>query len=329
MKNTFIFLLLLISLSLQSQIITSTCTGSQSVIEKFKEDATKLAIRRLNQINSRDTIKVIVPNLTLDSVLSALIAVYNVKNFPIRDTIFDILKISANNPLVKGVSITTSDTSWSNQWVMKKTKTGFVGIDTFFDNYKLTLQSYNPPYSSGLFTTPLLLNSKALSDSIKLIKGVQYVTGGFNFDAPDISYEVEPSGNKLLTFSYRWGEYCSHSGCERSRRWKFRIYSDCKVEYLGVLGSLLDLVLSNSENTNINKPIDIYPNPTTNQITISSTYTFQDYAILDISGKTVLKGTLNSKNEIGVSTLTDGLYFLHLKNTSTQARAVGKFVVKH
>jgi Secretion system C-terminal sorting domain len=74
--------------------------------------------------------------------------------------------------------------------------------------------------------------------------------------------------------------------------------------------------------------ITIYPNPTANQINISSTYAFQTYDIIDITGKTVLKGVLNSKNEISVATLPNGLYFLSLHNTITQTRAVGKFVVK-
>jgi hypothetical protein len=332
MKSTLIFLILLISLSLKSQIINSTCTGSQSVIEKFKEDATKLAVRRLFAIKSPDTAKITLPNLALDSTLSALVAVYNVQNLPQRDTIFDILKISANYPLVNRISISSEDTSWLNQWAMKKTNTGFVGIDTFLDKYKFTLRSYFPPsflpWGSGAFTTNLFLNTLALADSINKIKGVRFASSGGGLDSPNITYEVESSGNRILTFDYRWGEVCP-SGCEKSRRWKFRIYPDCKVEYLGASGRLLDLVLSNSENTNINKRIDIYPNPTTNQITISSTYEFQDYAILDITGKTVIKGTLYSKNEIGVSALADGIYFLHLKNTDTQVRAVGKFVVKH
>jgi hypothetical protein len=85
----------------------------------------------------------------------------------------------------------------------------------------------------------------------------------------------------------------------------------------------------NTQTAEIVESITLSPNPTTNQIIISSTYDFQNYTILNITGKTILKGALNSNNEIGVSALADGLYFLHLKNTNTQARAVGKFVVKH
>lgn len=89
------------TLSSQGQVFTSSCTVSQPTLEKLKEDATKLAVRRLFEIKSPDTIKVTLPNLALDSTLSALIAVYNIQNLPQRDTIFNILKISANYPFVK------------------------------------------------------------------------------------------------------------------------------------------------------------------------------------------------------------------------------------
>lgn len=84
-----------------------------------------------------------------------------------------------------------------------------------------------------------------------------------------------------------------------------------------------------TQTTEIIEPITLYPNPATNQISISSTEAFQIFDIIDITGKIVLKGKLNDKNDIAVSGLPDGLYFLTLKNTSTQARAIGKFVVKH
>lgn len=333
MKNTLMILFLLLSLCLEGQIVFSNCTEPQSVLEKLKEDATKLAVRRLFQIKSPDTIKIVLPNLYLDSTLSALTAIYNVQNSLERDTIFDILKISTNNPSVNSISISSEDTSWTNQWAMKKTHTGFIGIDTFLDKYKLTLQSYYFSSSSrlgtGYFATNLLLNMRALADSLKTIRGVKYATGGYKFDAPDIFYEVESSGNKLLTFNYKWGEDCDFAGCEKSRRWKFRIYPDCKVEYLGVSGTFLDFVLTNSENVNLNKQIDLYPNPASTLITVSSTYDFQVFEIINSTGQTVVKGNVKGNRvDIDLSKLFDGIYFIKLINLSTKLQAMKKFVLK-
>lgn len=85
----------------------------------------------------------------------------------------------------------------------------------------------------------------------------------------------------------------------------------------------------NTPTAEIIESVTISPNPTTNQITLSSTDAFETYTIVDITGKTVLKGTLNNKSEIDVAALPDGLYFLSLYNTGRQTRAVGKFVIKH
>ena len=338
MKKIFIFLLLIISLSVQSQIVLSNCNVTQSLFEKFKEDATKLAIIRLYEVQSKDTAQAFVPSKTIDSTLTALVAVYNARNLPARDTVFNMLSFKVFYPALNQLYIATTNVSWTNQWAAKQTRTGFVGIDSILDNYKFTLKSYYDTYTTlryglGVFITDSMLNIRALRNRINTFEGVRYTEGGFvgfydYINGPNIKYQVEPSGNKLLLFDYRWGEVCP-SGCEKRRIWTFRIYPDCRVEYLGVSGKLLDFILSNSENNNLNKRIDIYPNPTTNHITLSSTDAFETYNIVDITGKTVLKGTLNSKSEIDVAALPDGLYFLSLYNTSRQTRAVGKFVIKH
>ena len=315
MKSTLILLFLLTSLLVKGQIFSSNCVATQSALDKLKESATKLAVRRLFQIKSPDTIKIALPNLYLDSTLSALTAVYNVQNSLERDTIFDILKISANNPSVNSISISSEDTSWTNQWAMKKTHTGFIGIDTFLDKYKLTFQSYYFSSSlrlgTGYFATNLLLNMRALADSLKTIRAVKYATGGYKFDAPDISYEVESSGNKILTFNYKWGEDCDFAGCERSRRWKFKIYPDCKVEYLGVSGSFLDFVITNIENINLTKQIDLYPNPASALITVSSTYDFQVFEIINSTGQTIVKGSVNNNTARWIWEIWVGEFFTH------------------
>ncbi len=75
--------------------------------------------------------------------------------------------------------------------------------------------------------------------------------------------------------------------------------------------------------------INLYPNPAINQISISNSHDFQTYHIIDITGKIVLKGTLNDKSIITVSSIPDGIYFLSLHNMNTQVQSLGKFVVKH
>lgn len=338
MKNTLMILFLLLSLCLEGQIVSSNCTEPQSVLEKLKEDATKLAVRRLFEIKSSDTSQVFVPALALDSTLTALTAVYNARSLRERDTIFDMLKITVAPPNVNEMAIASTDTSFTNQWASQKTHTGFIAMDSLLDKYKFMLRSYSNSYPfSGYgyanFKTPYLLNIKALRDTFTNVRGVRRVDGGFigfftNINGPSIYYEVEPSGNRILTFDYRWGEYCP-SGCEKIRKWKFRIYPDCKVEYLGASGRLLDFVLTNSENVNLNKQIDLYPNPASTLITVSSTFDFQVFEMINSTGQTVVKGSVKGNRvDIDLSKLFDGIYFIKLINLSTKLQAMRKFVLK-
>ena len=76
--------------------------------------------------------------------------------------------------------------------------------------------------------------------------------------------------------------------------------------------------------------ITISPNPTQFIITISSNYIFETFTITNIMGQTMNIGKMkgSEQNEIDVSKLPDGVYFLHLINSKVQTKAIGKFMIK-
>jgi hypothetical protein len=76
--------------------------------------------------------------------------------------------------------------------------------------------------------------------------------------------------------------------------------------------------------------ITIAPNPAQSKVTVSSTYIFESFSIVNLMGQTMQVGALTTseKNEIDVGFLPDGIYFLQLINRKNQTRALGKFVVK-
>lgn len=80
----------------------------------------------------------------------------------------------------------------------------------------------------------------------------------------------------------------------------------------------------------ISEHITISPNPVQSNITVSSNYLFETYTIVNIMGQTMNVGKMNvtEQNEIDVSKLPDGIYFLQLINPKTQTKAIGKFIVR-
>lgn len=59
--------------------------------------------------------------------------------------------------------------------------------------------------------------------------------------------------------------------------------------------------------------VKVYPNPVSDFLKINSTKDFKDYEIIDTSGKIISKNPISS-NEISISHLTSGNYFIKLKD---------------
>ena len=83
--------------------------------------------------------------------------------------------------------------------------------------------------------------------------------------------------------------------------------------------TLIDLGVS---ITNFNKQITIYPNPSSDFITISNYYNYK-FEIFDMFGKNILE---SNKNEIEISTLTKGIYYLVVKKLTGEIVGANKFV---
>jgi len=74
---------------------------------------------------------------------------------------------------------------------------------------------------------------------------------------------------------------------------------------------------TSTSNPILNQSISIFPNPATTQLTITlenSSYSVQSLRVIDISGKVQLqeKWQGDNRQEIDISDLSQGLYFLQL-----------------
>ncbi|WP_417358731.1 T9SS type A sorting domain-containing protein [Flavobacterium sp.] len=69
-----------------------------------------------------------------------------------------------------------------------------------------------------------------------------------------------------------------------------------------------------------NNQVALYPNPTSNilNITLPDNNTVTDYWILDVTGKTLLKGAFPNSKSIDVSSLSNGTYILKLTGGNSQ-----------
>jgi len=76
----------------------------------------------------------------------------------------------------------------------------------------------------------------------------------------------------------------------------------------------------------LNNMLNVYPNPTSNYITINYTengiFNLEDltFSVFDITGKQVIKTSINSvNNKIDLTNLTNGTYFLKVSGNDFSA----------
>lgn len=74
----------------------------------------------------------------------------------------------------------------------------------------------------------------------------------------------------------------------------------------------------------VSNPISLYPNPTSNELTIDTEQKISEVSIIDITGKIIMITKQNTKT-INVSDLSNGLYFIKL---STGERTITKKFLK-
>lgn len=67
----------------------------------------------------------------------------------------------------------------------------------------------------------------------------------------------------------------------------------------------------------------VYPNPASGYVTITTLIDKGFYTLTDITGKTVMQGTVSTeKFTLNISALSNGIYFITLFNTNKQARGI-------
>lgn len=84
----------------------------------------------------------------------------------------------------------------------------------------------------------------------------------------------------------------------------------------------LNLVDGINENNAFENSLSVYPNPTTNQLNISSTFSIESIEIYNQLGSLVFQ---SNSNENDISSLVNGIYFLKVKSKS-DAVAIKRFI---
>ena len=145
MRFLVLLILLVLSTSVKSQIVPSSCAAPDSIIDAYKEDATLLTLRRIYWNGDSHKDSVIIPEDYIDTVLNAMIAVYNVASIPERDTVIDVFDIRPLYDLGLHMFTLRADSGlvWMNQLEVGNLNTGFTELDNIITNYNFTIFIYS------------------------------------------------------------------------------------------------------------------------------------------------------------------------------------------
>jgi hypothetical protein len=307
--------LLLFCFQSSAQIVPSICTAPDSIVEKYTEDAYRLAMKKFFRNGSAFKDSVHIPYSHVDTVMRALLAVYNATALPARDTVVDMFDIHTfKNPYLNEVVISAdSGLGWMQQLEAGIFPTGDSAIDSIISVYDLNLHQYfitNFAQDWVTFDTDSNYNTVALCSLFIPVPGVLGADpNGFWGDGNDITDSIFANDHVELIFSYGWGD-CS-SGCIFNRYWKFNVDTNCAVEYAGSYGN----VLSQQVGIGIleKNKISVSPNPFQKQISINGITAPFNYTISTPTGNVLKKGICVNGVVDDLEFISPGYYFLRIQ----------------
>ena len=329
MKKLFLTLFLFVSLiEAKSQTVISSCTAPDSIKELYKQDAAIMALRRIYEIKSTDTSLITISQIEQDSIMEALMAVYNATSLPARDTVIEMFNIHTWPSPSKSIYVDVMDTSTSiDNFMYNIFPTGDPILDSLISRYNISVTVIAIGFLPYTFMVELnylyILNPDPLIDSLDLVQGLSYASVNYPVGGgDDIQYSFYPGGtsvpSKALIFHHGWGDCLS--GCINNRYWSFKVWPDCSVEYVGSYGDKLDTTSTNIANANQNDAnMQIFPNPFNDNVSINLNGIENEsleIRLFDAIGNAVLSDHINNLNgktvNYNLTSLKSGIYIIEI-----------------
>lgn len=339
MKKLLVLVMMIISLPHVNAQITSSCIPPAILQTNYDSDVKHLALKRIYELNSpyKDTIDI--PQNYQDTIWQGLAAIYNLTTVLQRDSVFDNYCIHqepsyvVNRSIYVGVDLAYS---WTAQWQSLNTTTGIIALDNLLSTYGFTVTAFSTfggDYAT--LTTTQDINVTPLCDSLETFGGVIYSEP--NYPA---GYGNEIVYNKTLNarfYDFTVGYGDCPAGCTGKHTFKFKVYDDCSVDYLGVT-DLIDptssiplpvncYITTGLGHTKNLSGFKIYPNPAENFLNVKKNdLSYSNYTISNLHGKILQNGNLFENTNISIENLESGLYLISFYNPSNKMSVNYKFI---
>lgn len=279
----------------------------------YRYDAEMLAFEKIRDQELPEADSVLIPQAHIDTILDALIAVYNATGLPARDTVVDLLDIHHFRiiDLDKVSPMLDPTYPWVQQLAMGQIPAGSAVVDSLIDKYDLVLFDYQPSYAlsswdRATFKSEQHYNVVALAAQFDSLPGVHYcIVSGRPGDGDRMEASMV-EGHVELIYSHGWGD-CP-AGCGLRRYWKFNVYPDCSVEFVESYGS--QMIFSTGVVEPVKSALLVAPNPFADHIELRGKSGTFEYVLATTAGQVVRQGQAQGSVIDDVGDLQAGLYLL-------------------
>lgn len=312
-----------VSFNMNAQTVNSSCEAPDSIRALFLHDASFLALQKTQAINLDPAI---FPDQSIqDTILSALLAVYNAKELVSSDQVNHVYNIhAAFEKQLREFAFTLDPGAINNldEYLIDTiiNQTGNASFDEALDLYNLKLTYFNWNYDS----TSLIAQVKP--QQVLAIEKVVEEIASYNgvIDVATIAWEEQAtrfieytahSHFSELTYIYRWGN-CMN-GCNFEHSWTFRVHPNCDVEFVSAQGDRLNI-----DDLEHLISLALFPNPTLDQIKVNllgSSDLGLEMHLYNAVGKLMSQKSVPDHSgliqlDVSLKEMPIGVYFLSISN---------------
>jgi len=327
MKSIISIIVVLVSVQYVFAQMPSNCTVSNNLQYYYDRDVKHLALKRIYEQHLPAMDSIIIPQSYQDTIWEAVAAVYNLVDFPARDTVFDIYCIHqyASYYIFYSIHVELEPScSWFQQWQNLNTTTGVPALDTLLSTYGFTVTKFWHNFNFATLTTNQTINVRPVCDSIAKFDGVVYAEPEPPIGFGDEIHYDKTGTDRFLDFVIGYGD-CP-LGCTGFLTLSFVVFEDCSVQYSG---SILEPapgyafpppvncnITTGFNNKNISLKAQMFPNPVSDMLNISLEVIGKHTVILTtINGQQLMLMESSEKDHtIDMSSYPRGVYFLTIRS---------------
>lgn len=327
MRKIVILVLVVLSLSQGfSQIVPSSCTTPYLLNSIYEPDLKNLALRRLFEVHSPDTAFVKIPDIWIDTIRAGMSAIVNAVSLPQRDSIFNLYCVHDNAPnnifIYKEIMVfVDTSVAWTQAWQNMQTLTGNAVIDNLMTQFGYQIVQFNN-FSFGsmaLIHTDSLWNINAVINQLEAVPGVLFAEANAIIGTAGTIVYQKVGSTRYYNFVFEWND--CFDGCDNSRTWRYRVFEDCSVEFLGIVdwGVFGIEPLPAPVNCNVftgfpeppdpNSGFRVYPVPATEYLHIQNPGSaIVRIQFFNVNGRLILEKNQSEIKIVDISELKNGFY---------------------